>query len=161
MLLNVVKKSCIPGFQVKKCGLHISHKHPFLAATPDSKIIFKCHCVSIIEVKCPYTHCFDTIEESIEKDKSFGLFKIWQNNEELLQLKTSYPYFYQTQLQLLVCDSDRCWFGVYTTNDFVCILVLINDSFIENYMVLKCQIFNFHHRSHTSYYRNCCRSTVP
>ena len=114
MLLNVVKRSCIPGFQVNQCGLHIFHRHPFLAATPDSKIIGKCHGVSIVEVKFPYTHRFDTIEESIEKDKSCFLQKILQNNEEHLQLKTTQPYFYQIQLQLLVCDGNRCLFGVYT-----------------------------------------------
>lgn len=141
MLLNVVKRSCIPGFQVNQCGLHISHLHPFLAATPDSKIICKCHGVSIVEVKCPYTHRFDTIEESIEKDKSFCLQKILQNNQEHLQLKTTHPYFYQIQLQLLVCDSNRCLFGVYTTKDFVCIPVLRNESFITQYMVPKCQVF--------------------
>lgn len=79
---------------IEKSGLCISAEHGFIAASPDG--IFSCSCHEneqwVIEVKCPFTHRDNTLQEAIDKDPKFCLFS---DEDGVLHLKKTHSYFYQ------------------------------------------------------------------
>uniref|UniRef100_A0A1X7UTK9 SWIM-type domain-containing protein n=1 Tax=Amphimedon queenslandica TaxID=400682 RepID=A0A1X7UTK9_AMPQE len=60
------------GLTITKSGLFINHASPFLGASPNALVDCLCCGSGICEIKCPYCHRDDTIEESVA-DKSFCL----------------------------------------------------------------------------------------
>ncbi|KZS20837.1 Uncharacterized protein APZ42_012369, partial [Daphnia magna] len=102
-------------FVVSENGLYVSLSHGYLAATPDGISHCKCHGKAVIEVKCPFSHKDRTLEQAAIIDPNFCLYV---DEDGILKLKRSHPYFYQVQQQMFVCEITKCFFCVYTSKDF-------------------------------------------
>jgi hypothetical protein len=89
------------GVSTKKCGLHISESHPFLASTPDRVVSDD----KLLEVKCPY----------VARDRMVTPQTVTYLEEKAgqLALKREHDYYYQVQGQMFCCGQD------VTTVDFV------------------------------------------
>ena len=92
------------NFNIMPSGLFLSTEFPFIGATPDSMVSCDCCGKGCVEVKCPYCHKDDTVEQACS-DPKFCL----QDNK----LKTSHPYYAQVQTQMNVCGVDYCDFFLY------------------------------------------------
>lgn len=42
-------------FKLEKCGLYVHQTKPYIGASPDALLQCKCHGISLVEIKCPYT----------------------------------------------------------------------------------------------------------
>jgi hypothetical protein len=115
--------------KVEKCGLFISSDHPFLGASPDGIVQCSCCGRGICEVKCPYCHRDDTIEDAVE-DGKFCLEKL-SNTEDHFQLKRDHAYYYQVQAQLHCTGAPYCDFILYTNEDIFVERIEVDLSFLE------------------------------
>lgn len=63
------------NLEVVENGLFINPKWPHIGASPDG--IVKCDCCGkrVLEVKCPYSHREDSIEQAVDSDGQFCLVK--------------------------------------------------------------------------------------
>ena len=53
------------GFVVCTCGLVINPSLPWLGASPDGLVEDPSEkCVGLLQIKCPFTYCFSTVEEA-------------------------------------------------------------------------------------------------
>lgn len=96
---------------VLKSGLVVSIGLPFLAASPDGKVIDK-GCIEpygLVEVKCPSTKFLVTPLEACSDERFFA-----ENINGKPKLKRNHPYYYQVQGQLAVTRANWCDFVIYT-----------------------------------------------
>ena len=91
--------------QVAQNGLFI---WPFIGASPDGIITCECCPKGVLEVKCPYCHCDETIKAAAVNDKKFCL----KVEDGVLHLDHSHAYYYQVQTQIFVCNVTYCDFCV-------------------------------------------------
>lgn len=111
-------------FVCRSSGLHISTKKPYLAASPDGLISCECCDDGVLEIKCPYSAgCVS----DVLKQKSGCL----ESCGDSVQLKRSHMYFYQVQLQLLVCERQWCDFVLWTPSDILIERISIDASFCK------------------------------
>ena len=91
------QKLCHEELTIIDSGLVINSQWPFIAASPDG--VINCTCCQggkgILEIKCPYTHYFESIEESVSNDGSFCL----KEDQGSLYLDCTHAYYYQVQTQ--------------------------------------------------------------
>ena len=73
-------------FSVRQCGLYISPEHSYIGASPDG--ICQCDCcgTGCLEIKCPYSSRFSTVEDAMQKEKNFCIY-IYKEANGLFQLK--------------------------------------------------------------------------
>lgn len=121
---------------VENCGFFISHKHPYMGASPDAIISCDCCGTSTVEVKCPYCHKDNMLVEAAEGNKKFCLFK--EKSTGALKLDVNHEYFYQVQTQLGVCELEMGYFVVWTEKDLF-IESIPFDEAVWNSMCLKAQ----------------------
>lgn len=95
------------GEKVNKCGLFIDINHCYLGASPDGVT----ESGGIVEVKCPITAEFMTIEQATETLKTFCIDK------RTKKLKRSHNYWFQIQGQLHVSGKNFCDFIIWTKKD--------------------------------------------
>ena len=97
--------------KVLPCGLVVSVSYPYLAATPDGKVVDPgCTQVfGIVEVKCPLTK-FNVTPLDACSDSSFCM----EADNTSCKLKESHQYFAQVQGQMGVTGAMWCDFVVYT-----------------------------------------------
>ena len=100
-------------FDVKDCGLVINPKWPFIGASPDGVVSCQCCGKGSLEIKCPYCHRGESIEDAASHDKNFCL----KNTVNGLALDQSHAYYYQVQTQLFVMNVEYCDFCVCTFTD--------------------------------------------
>ena len=62
------------AFTVNESGLFLNTKWPYLDASPDGVVTCRCCSKGVVEIKCPFCHCNDTVEES-SHEKQFFLNK--------------------------------------------------------------------------------------
>ncbi|CAN7976320.1 unnamed protein product [Ixodes persulcatus] len=124
---------CHMNFVCKKSGLHISPEHPYLAATPDG--LTKCSCCGegLLEIKCPFS-CKSLQEVTARKD---GCLQVVSGR---LELKTTHSFFYQVQMQLMVCQKQFCDFVLWTTGGMHTQRVHLDEDFCD-IMTGKCKAF--------------------
>ena len=91
-------------------------------------MLCECHGLSLIEVKCPFSHRDHTIRDAILADKSFCLE---EGKENTFTLKRSHMYYDQCQVQMYVCGANRLLFGVWTPKDFVCVPVFADQNWVD------------------------------
>ena len=94
--------------QVSDCGVVISNAMPWLAASPDRKVIDKVFGFGIVEIKCPFTLRNVTPEEACA-DPNFYCHLVNGKPE----LKKDHPYYYQVQGQLGLTGLKWCDFVVF------------------------------------------------
>ncbi|XP_020896110.2 uncharacterized protein LOC110235034 [Exaiptasia diaphana] len=95
------------------CGFYISPEDSFLGATPDRVVYdpLARHPWGILEVKCPYSVKKKTAIQAAKEVKTF----MCREENGLLFLKESDPYYYQVQGQMGITGAKWCDFIVYTT----------------------------------------------
>ena len=98
-------------FAVQDSGLVINPKWPFIGASPDGIVSCQCCGKGTLELKCPFCHKGETIEDAVSLDKNFCL-KSTANGK--YELDVTHTYYYQVQTQLFVLDVDYCDFCVCT-----------------------------------------------
>ena len=99
--------------EVKKCGLVVSPRWPWLGCSPDGIILKSSIPVRCIEVKCPYSKRDMKLAEASVSDKTFFLKSV----EGKLTLKRNHMYFYQCQGVLNILGLSWIDFIVYTPKD--------------------------------------------
>jgi len=98
------------GLSIVDSGLVINSQWPFIAATPDGVINCTCHGQGVLEIKCPYSHRYESVEEAASNDKKFCL----KEDQGIIKLDSTHAYYHQIQTQLFVCNVDYCDFCVCT-----------------------------------------------
>ena len=95
---------------VRKCGLLINPRYPYLGASPDGMVSCSCCGDGLIEIKCPfkYKDVFPTEDEAVD-DKNYCLKR---NTNGEVRLSTTHSYFDQIQGQMVVSEFKYC--------DFIC-----------------------------------------
>ena len=94
--------------QVLACGVVISNTMPWLAASPDQKVIDMEFGYGLVEIKCPFTLRNLTPEEACA-DPNFYCHLVNGKPE----LKKDHPYYYQVQGQLGLTGLKWCDFVVF------------------------------------------------
>ena len=97
---------------IKPAGLVLYSKNACFGASPDSFLECECCGLGVLEVKCPYSCKFATIEDVREKSSKFCLQKDDNGN---MQLDKNHPYFFQCQMQMLVTERLYCDFVVWAS----------------------------------------------
>ena len=106
-IINNVMMEKHSNLVVCETGLHVRAICPFLGASPDRIASCSCHAEKILETKCPFKY-----RNSIcgwEQDRDFPV-------DENYEMKQNHRYFYQVQLQMLVCSKTMCDFFVYISS---------------------------------------------
>lgn len=95
---------------VRKCGLLINPRYPYLGASPDGMVSCSCCGDGLIEIKCPfkYKDVFPTEDKAVD-DKNYCLKR---NTNGEVRLSTTHSYFDQIQGQMVVSEFEYC--------DFIC-----------------------------------------
>jgi hypothetical protein len=96
------------NFKITPSGFFISLQAPFIGASPDSLVSCDCCGLGVVEIKCPYCHRDDEVDEA-SADPKFCV------SEGVL--KTTHPYYVQIQTQLNVCEREYCDFFLWLKND--------------------------------------------
>lgn len=121
------------NFQCRESGLHISVDHPFLAASPDGVVSCTCCGDGVLEIKCPYNgREGPTRQLAAAKSSCITLV------DGKFKLNTDHAYYYQVQMQMLVCKAAYCDFVLWTLQDFANLRVYKDTEFCKN-MVERCE----------------------
>ena len=102
------------NFKVEDSGIFLNPKFPFLGASPDGVATCDCCGVKLVEIKCPFSKKFQTLDSS---DPKFYLNNIDIGGETGLKLDRTHMYYYQVQTQLGVCEKVSSFFVVWTKED--------------------------------------------
>ncbi|KAH8025144.1 hypothetical protein HPB51_003986 [Rhipicephalus microplus] len=89
------------NFKCDVSGLQISQEQSFLAATPDGLVSCTCCGDGVLEIKCPYDGRDGTVRELATSPSSCIIL---QRGE--LRLRTDHAYYYQVQLQMVLCKKN-------------------------------------------------------
>lgn len=117
------KNNLHPGFRTSKSGLVLSVEQPGLAASPNGFFECECHGRGVIEAKCCWSHRNEKILDVIQSRNDFYLLPNTEFPEYSFVLRTTHPYYYQVQQQMLVPNSSYCLFMVYTDVEIAISLV--------------------------------------
>lgn len=107
---DVKMKELHNDFDVCDSGLIINTQWPSIGATPDGRVSCTCCGKGIMEIKCPYSHKENTIEQALADNK----FCLKKDSNGKLYLDPTHAYYYQVQTQLFVADVNYCDFCVCT-----------------------------------------------
>ena len=110
-IYNKVVKGHHEDFSVTDSSLVVNCQWPYMGASPDGIIKCKCYGKGVLEIKCPFCHKEASIKDAA-LDKDFCLKQ--QPGEEQFQLDTQHAYYFQVQMQLLVCNVEYVDFCVCT-----------------------------------------------
>ena len=95
---------------VKISGLVLNCKWPHLGASPDGIVCCGCCGKGTLEIKCPYCHRGEGIDDVASDPKSC----LTKSLDGSIVLDKSHAYYYQVQTQIYICDADYCDFCVCT-----------------------------------------------
>ena len=98
------------NFSISMSGFVLNPKWPHLGASPDGFIQCDCCGKGVVEIKCPYCHCFDTVECGAIDKESY----LVPDADGSLHIDCTHAYYYQIQTQLFVCNVDYGDFCVCT-----------------------------------------------
>lgn len=115
-------------FTIEESGLHITPEFPFLAASPDGILKCSCNGSAVIEIKCPFKHKDSTIMDAANCDGEFCLQYLESGGFEL---KKNHAYYFQVQMQMLVCGMKTCYFVVNTTVDIAILAIEYDEEFTD------------------------------
>lgn len=118
----------VTGLTVEDSGLWLDPSG-ILGASPDGLIGSN----SIIEVKCPYTHRQNTIDEAIQT-KQFYINKTKENNYEL---NKNHIYWHQIQGQLYITKRNMCYLVVWTLKQVIILQITKDEEWEGNIQLLK------------------------
>lgn len=113
---------------VFKSGLVVSIAPPFLAASPDGKVVDR-GCskpFGLVEVKCPYTKFHVSPLEACADESFFA-----ENVNGKPRLKRGHQYYFQIQSQLGITGASWCDFVIYTNKGISIERIIIDPQFWE------------------------------
>ena len=123
--------------KVEKCGLVMSHSHPYLAASPDGLLDND----TVAEVKCPYTAAHKVISPATVP---------WSKLKDgCLTLDQSHSYYYQIQGEMFCTNRDKCVLVVYTIAGCAVITIEQDNVFTEQ---MLCNLSDFY----ATYFKKPC-----
>ncbi|XP_028275971.1 uncharacterized protein LOC114445208 [Parambassis ranga] len=132
---------------VQECGLFIDSQRPWLAASPDGIVKDKQtgRWLLCLEVKCPYKHRQNRVEDACREDPAFCLQIQEQDSQEpgeppVYRLKTSHSYFTQIQCQLAVTGLKQADLVVFTLKETAVVPVTFDPKLWEE-TVSKLEVF--------------------
>ncbi|XP_043189745.1 uncharacterized protein LOC122363942 [Amphibalanus amphitrite] len=102
------------GLKVRRSGLWVCSKAPYLAASPDGILSCDCCGETLLEVKCPFS-----VRNGVPQEASFL--------DENLMLKDDHKYMYQLQGQMMVTGMQCVFFCVYVPGQEPHILCIQRD----------------------------------
>ena len=122
------------NFKIGDAGFFIGCENPYIGASPDG--IVKCSCCGdgVIEVKCPYCKRSELSEDN---EKEFFL----EFHDGVRSLKRNHSYYYQVQLQMLVCSLSYAEFVVWTEKDLFSERIFKDSSFVASHIPKVKQFF--------------------
>lgn len=123
--------------EIKKCGLFIDEKYPFLGATPDGITD-----EMVVEIKCPIAPFKIGLDSAIQE----GKMHFWRKDKKTGQIYVNKKsdWFMQAQGQMHICKKDRCLLAVwYGENKIRTELITKDDKFWDEYMEPKLLSFYF------------------
>ncbi|XP_070533496.1 uncharacterized protein [Ptychodera flava] len=123
-------------------GLVCYDKYPFIAASPDAKVICKIcgEIISLVEIKCcwKYRH-----SDPLEAAKDTGYRNVYLDNRGVFHLNKSSAWFTQIQGQLTATGLHFCDFVFFTSRGIVCERIFYDDIFSESTFFKKlCTFFD-------------------
>jgi hypothetical protein len=108
------------------CGLFVSCKHPFLAASPDRMVDKEEN--ALVEIKCPFVGR----KQKIVPGKNFLFLENAGGN---ITLKRNHNYYYQIMGQLAIAKKEYCYFVTYTFCDVLIEKIPFDEPFYEESML--------------------------
>ena len=87
-------------------------RSPILGASPDAPVEWKCCSKGVVEIKCPYNCCNQSLEDDACEGKYFCLEKL---SDGTLKLKRDHSYYYQCQMQIFSTRRAFCDFVVWSS----------------------------------------------
>ena len=127
------------NIQVLECGVIISNAMPWLAASPDRRVIDKEFGYGLVEIKCPFTLRNLTPEEACS-DPSFYCHLIDGKPE----LKKDHHYYYQVQGQLGLSGLKWCDFVVYFQKGLIVQRIKFDELFWKSMIVKLTNFYQLH-----------------
>ena len=127
------------NIQVLECGVIISNAMPWLAASPDRRVIDKEFGYGLVEIKCPFTLRNLTPEEACS-DASFYCHLIDGKPE----LKKDHHYYYQVQGQLGLSGLKWCDFVVYFQKGLIVQRIKFDELFWKSMIVKLTDFYQLH-----------------
>ena len=112
--------------KVIESGFHVRAICPLLGASPDGIVSCSCHSDRVLEIKCPFKYQHGL--KGWENDKDFPIISS-------MQMKSNHRYYYQIQLQMLLCGKDHGDFFVYSPagpDEYLLVTVSRDDELLEN-----------------------------
>ena len=100
------------NFGIKKCGLFVDGKRPYIGASPDAIMECKCHGKSVVEIKCPYS-----IKDSHELTPEVASKVDFLTVDPKICLKKSHKYYTQLNSQMALTGAKHGYFVVWTPAD--------------------------------------------
>ncbi|KAM4628215.1 uncharacterized protein ACJ7VT_003029 [Polymixia lowei] len=154
--------------EVQECGLFIDSHRPWLAASPDGIVTDRKtgQRLLCLEVKCPYKHRNNTVEEACREDRTFCL-EIQEERDTREQktgkppqyrLKPGHSYYTQIQCQLAVTGLQQSDLVVFTLKETAIVLVTFDPDFWEETLA-KLELF--YRDGLLPYLRDKRQSAVP
>lgn len=132
---------------VLDCGLFIDAGRPWLAASPDGIVTDSRtgQWLLCLEVKCPYKHRHNRVEDACRDDRAFCLEIQDEDGQRpgrppVYALKTSHSYYTQIQCQLAVTGLKRADLVVFTLKETAIVPVAFDPDLWEE-TVSKLQVF--------------------
>ena len=104
----------VSGLTTQRCGFVIDHRHCWLGASPDRKVLDPSESSpeGLVEVKCPFSAKDGCVKDLLDQRNGF----IVQVDGEL-QLNRKHNYFFQVLGGLAITHCQWCDFVVWTKND--------------------------------------------
>ncbi|XP_065189567.1 sushi, von Willebrand factor type A, EGF and pentraxin domain-containing protein 1-like [Sycon ciliatum] len=112
--------------EVLPSGFVIHPDYPYRGATPDSLVQCSCCGNGVVEVKCPYGWRDSSLHDAADSGQ-FCLVK----SGGALHLKQDHMYYYQVQLQMLVCKVQYCDFVVWNEGQLFVERICADTDFIR------------------------------
>lgn len=97
------------NLNVRRAGLVINPKYPWLGASPDGMVTCDCHGMGVLEVKAPSSLENSSLLDKMKQDGTFCLHEV----EGKVSLKKDHQYFYQVQTQIHLAEVSYCDFVVW------------------------------------------------
>lgn len=125
------------NFKYEESGLIINPKYPYFAVSSDGLLSCDCHVKVCVEIKCPKT---------LESGESFDLLTRKPNNilnksGDKYFLEKTHAYFYKTQMQIHLSESEYCDFVLWSPKET---LILRVNADIEFWNSAKQRALHFH-----------------
>ena len=125
------------GSTVEECGVFLSEEFPHLATSPDGVISIDNERFGGIEVKCPFKHRKNSIEEAC-KDSAFCLIMC----DGQIMLNWKHDYYYQVTGQIALTGAEFCDFVVWTEVDIHIERILLD---VTMWAEMKAKLAHFYY----------------